>query len=82
MRTDLGWTLDPTVTFLNHGSYGATPEAVLASQRAWRDRLEAEPVRFMERILPPALADARERIGTFLPLARKHRDEAAATTIG
>lgn len=23
-----------------------------------------------------------ERIGTFLPLARKHRDEAAATTIG
>ena len=66
MRTDLGWTLDPTVTFLNHGSYGATPEAVLASQRAWRDRLEAEPVRFMERTLPPALADARERIGTFL----------------
>ena len=53
MRTDLGWTLDPTVTFLNHGSYGATPEAVLSSQRAWRDRLEAEPVRFMERILPP-----------------------------
>ena len=66
MRTDLGWTLDPAVTFLNHGSYGATPAAVLASQRAWRDRLEAEPVRFMERILPPALADARERIGTFL----------------
>ena len=66
MRTDLGWTLDPGVTFLNHGSYGATPEAVLASQRAWRDRLEAEPVRFMERILPAALADARERIGAFL----------------
>ena len=66
MRTDLGWTLDPAVTFLNHGSYGATPEAVLASQRLWRDRLESEPVRFMERILPPALADARDRIGAFL----------------
>lgn len=66
MRADLGWTLDPSVTFLNHGSYGATPEAVLASQRAWRDRLEAEPVRFMERILPMALADARDRIGAFL----------------
>ena len=61
MRTDLGWRLDPAVTFLNHGSYGACPEPVLASQRAWRDRLEAEPVRFMERILPDALADARVR---------------------
>jgi len=66
MRTDLGWRLDPAVTFLNHGSYGACPEPVLASQRAWRDRLESEPVRFMERILPDALADARQRIGAFL----------------
>lgn len=66
MRTDLGWGLDPAVTFLNHGSYGACPEPVLASQRAWRDRLEAEPVRFMDRILPDALADARGRIAAFL----------------
>ena len=66
MRTDLGWRLDPTVTFLNHGSYGACPEPVLASQGAWRDRLESEPVRFMERILPDALADARQRIGAFI----------------
>ncbi len=66
MRTDLGWRLDPAVTFLNHGSYGACPESVLASQRAWRDRLEAEPVRFMDRILPDALADARARIAAFL----------------
>ena len=66
MRTDLGWRLDPAVTFLNHGSYGACPEAVLASQRTWRDRLESEPVRFMERILPDALADARDRVAAFL----------------
>ena len=66
MRTDLGWRLDPAVTFLNHGSYGACPEPVLASQRAWRDRMESEPVRFMERILPDALTDARQRIGAFL----------------
>jgi isopenicillin-N epimerase len=66
MRTDLGWKLDPTVTFLNHGSYGACPEPVLAAQRTWRDRMEAEPVRFMERVLPEALAEARLRIGAFL----------------
>ena len=66
MRKGLGWRLDPAVTFLNHGSFGACPEPVLASQRAWRDRMEAEPVRFMDRVLPDALADARTRVAAFL----------------
>ncbi len=66
MRGDLGWRLDPAVTFLNHGSYGACPEPVLSVQRAWRDRLEAEPVRFLSGDLPSLLADARAAIGAFL----------------
>jgi isopenicillin-N epimerase len=66
MRTDLGWRLDPAVTFLNHGSYGACPEPVLALQRTWRDRLESEPVRFMERVLPDAMTGARQRVAAFL----------------
>jgi isopenicillin-N epimerase len=66
MRTDLGWRLDPSITFLNHGSFGATPGAVLAVQGAWRDRLEREPVRFLDRELPGLLDDARERVGAFL----------------
>jgi len=63
---DARFQLDPTVTFLNHGSFGATPVAVLAAQRAWQDRLEAEPVRFFLRELPPALAEVRARLGAFL----------------
>src|SRR3954454_5856930 len=66
MKTDLGWRLDPSVTFLNHGSYGACPEPVLAAQRALGDRLEAEPVRFLSGDLPALLDDARAAVGRFL----------------
>ena len=47
------WGLDPQVTFLNHGSFGATPLAVLQYQSELRRQLEAEPVRFMMRELEP-----------------------------
>lgn len=43
------WLLDPSVTFLNHGSFGACPIPVLDAQNAWRRRLEAEPVLFLAR---------------------------------
>jgi isopenicillin-N epimerase len=66
VKTDIGWRLDPDVTFLNHGSYGACPEPVLEVQRAWRDRLEAEPVRFLSGDLPGLLDEARTAVGRFL----------------
>jgi isopenicillin-N epimerase len=66
VRTDLGWRLDSAVTFLNHGSYGACPEPVLAVQRELRDRLEAEPVRFLSGDLPELLDAARAAVGAFL----------------
>ena len=47
------WGLDPDFLTLNHGSYGATPRAVLAAQDEWRARLEAQPTRFFrENQLP------------------------------
>ncbi len=60
------WTLDPAVTFLNHGSFGATPRPVLAAQDEWRARMEREPVAFFARDLEPALDDARAALGAFL----------------
>jgi isopenicillin-N epimerase len=66
MRTDLGWRLDPSVTFLNHGSYGACPEPVLAVQYELRERLEGEPVRFLGRELPARLDAARHSVARFL----------------
>jgi isopenicillin-N epimerase len=53
-----GWPLDPAVTYLNHGGYGVTPNAVLAVQAEWRTRMERNPMRFMTEELPPALREA------------------------
>ena len=60
------WRLDPEVSFLNHGSFGACPEPVLEAQRAWRDRMEEDPVRFLDRELEGNLDDVRTEVGAFL----------------
>jgi len=60
------WTLDPDITFLNHGSFGATPRAILEEQTRLRQRLEAEPVRFMEQELSGLIAEAKSALGGFL----------------
>src|SRR5437588_2225863 len=60
------WLLDPAITFLNHGSFGAAPKAVLAKQDEYRAQLEREPVRFMVRELEPLLDAARADAAAFL----------------
>jgi isopenicillin-N epimerase len=59
------WLLDPDVTFLNHGSFGATPRVVLAEQDCWRERMERHPTNFMTFELPPALREAATRLALF-----------------
>jgi isopenicillin-N epimerase len=60
------WRLDPSIAFLNHGSFGACPVHVLEAQRDWQDRMEAEPVRFLARELDDGMARAREALGAFV----------------
>ncbi len=60
------WTLDPAVTFLNHGSYGACPKAVLDMQAEYRARLERQPVQFLGREVEALLTEARETVGEFV----------------
>jgi isopenicillin-N epimerase len=60
------WPLDPALAFLNHGSFGATPIAVMAHQSELRARLERNPVDFFMRYLPGALDHARQALAAFL----------------
>ena len=60
------WTLDPGITFLNHGSFGATPRVVLEKQNEYRAQMEREPVRFFVRELEPLLDAARAELAEFI----------------
>ena len=59
------WSLDPSVTYLNHGSFGACPAAVLAAQAALRLEMEREPVDFLVAKLPGRLNAARQTLAEF-----------------
>jgi isopenicillin-N epimerase len=60
------WTLDPEVTFLNHGAFGACPREVLALQSELRARMERDPIDFLVRALEPLLDEVRTRLAAFL----------------
>ncbi|MHB8468566.1 MAG: aminotransferase class V-fold PLP-dependent enzyme [Gaiellaceae bacterium] len=58
--------LDPDVTFLNHGSYGACPRPVFERYQAWQRELERQPVDFIGRRLPGLLAEARAALAAYV----------------
>lgn len=58
--------LDPAVTFLNHGSFGATPRAVLEEQQRWQREMERNPVAFLGRDSAAMLGQARQRLAAFV----------------
>jgi isopenicillin-N epimerase len=60
------WALDWEFLSVNHGSFGATPRVVLAAQREWQQRMEAQPGRFVRAVLPQALRHAADRVGEFI----------------
>jgi len=60
------WALDPTVTFLNHGSFGACPKPILKLQAELRHEMEAEPVQFLWRRFEERLEPSRRVLAKFL----------------
>ena len=60
------WSIDPGVTFLNHGSFGATPIAVSAYRDDLRNRIEAQLVRFFMRECFDLWGTQRKRAAEFI----------------
>lgn len=58
--------LNPSVTFLNHGSFGATPKPVFEEYQNWQLRLERQPVLFLGREYDHLLYDSRMVLGKYL----------------
>jgi isopenicillin-N epimerase len=58
--------LDPAVTFLNHGSFGACPIPVFETYQNWQRELERQPVEFLGRRADTLLDSARASIGAYL----------------
>lgn len=63
------WTLRPGVTYLNHGSFGPSPQAVIHARERWMRELEAEPMDFFVRELGGRLAQSRQRLAQFVGAA-------------
>jgi isopenicillin-N epimerase len=62
----LDFLLDPDVTFLNHGSYGACPEPVFRRYQELQRELERNPVEFLARRFDELTAEARAALAAFV----------------
>jgi len=64
MRGD--FLLNPSLAFLNHGSFGSTPRAVIEEQDHWRERIEADPIEMLGRRGSGLIDEAKAVIGRWL----------------
>ena len=60
------FNLDPEIIFLNHGSFGATPQPVFKAYQAWQRLMEMQPVEFLGRRAKSLMEAARASLATYL----------------
>jgi isopenicillin-N epimerase len=58
--------LDNTITFLNHGSFGACPKPIFEEFQRLQLELEQEPVNFIQKKLPIYLKEAKKPLAKFI----------------
>ncbi|SCG69983.1 aminotransferase class V-fold PLP-dependent enzyme [Micromonospora coxensis] len=60
------FSLDPAVSYLNHGAFGAVPVNVQRTQQRLRDEMEANPLRFFTQGLVDRITHTRRHLAAFL----------------
>lgn len=60
------WMLDEDIVFLNHGSFGARPQAVYEAQILLKEEFEKSPIQFLDREGKARVDDARSIVSSFL----------------
>lgn len=60
------WPLDPTVDFLNHGSFGSVPRPLSDAQRRYAELIESQPIEVLGRQCRERLMHVRRRLATYL----------------
>jgi isopenicillin-N epimerase len=58
--------LDPEVTHLNHGAFGACPRRVFERYQGWQRQLERNPADFLGRRADALLDEARTRLAEYV----------------
>jgi isopenicillin-N epimerase len=60
------FSIDPEVTFLNHGSFGACPKIIFDSLINFQRRLENEPVKFLDYDIYHLLRESRSALSKYV----------------
>lgn len=58
--------LDPSITYLNHGSFGACPEPIFKEWQRFQRELETQPVYFFQKKLASYSKTAREKLASYI----------------
>ena len=58
--------LDSSITYLNHGSFGACPEPIFENLIEWQKKLEFEPVKHLAYDIFSLLEQSRESLSGYI----------------
>ncbi len=58
--------LNPEITFLNHGSFGACPKPILENYQQWQYELEAEPIQFLTKKSAGYLLNSKKLLAEYI----------------
>src|SRR5262245_27905387 len=63
------WGLDPSIAFLNHGSFGARLRSVMNAQSRLREEYESRPIEWLDRRRNGMIDESKRALAPFLGMS-------------